>query len=116
MFSVSLEGADAVVKNLDAVINKIHSLQTYMPREYADWRTDDMNSRYPDAHVSRRGRTLRLSQRIYNRGRGSAAKHPRPKKQRRRRGYSRRPVLRSGLFLALKTRMVDLLRETVQWR
>jgi len=114
MFEVKLEGGDAVVKNLDAVIYKIHSLQTYMPREYSNWRIEDMNSKFPDAHVSKRGHTLRLSQRIYNRGRGFKAKHPRPK-HRRRRGYSRRPVLRTGLILALNTRMTDLLHETVQW-
>jgi hypothetical protein len=74
-----------------------------------------MHSRYPTPQITRRGRWLRVSKRIYNRGRGKAAAHPRPKRRRRRKGYSRRPVLRPELYEQLKERMINLVEETVQW-
>jgi hypothetical protein len=111
MFDVKLEGVDELVKKLDIVINKTHSLQYTMPREYEDWRSEDMHSRYPHPLVTKRRRITRIFQRIYQRGPGSTPKH----KRRRRRGYSRRPVLRPGLYDQLKQRMIDLVNETVQW-
>ena len=74
-----------------------------------------MNSRYPTPQIIRRGRRLRVTKRIWNRGRGKAPLHPRPKHRRRRRGYSRRPVLRQELYEQLKRRMINLVTETVRW-
>ena len=114
MFEVKLTGVDALLTKLDAVANQVHSLQYTIPRAFMDWRTEDMNSRYPNPQVIRRGRWLRVTKRIWNRGRGKAPKHPRPK-QRRRRGHSRRPVLRPELLQQLKRRMINLVNETVRW-
>ena len=114
MFDLKLTGVDALLKKLDAVTAQVHSLQYTIPREFEDWRTQDMNSRYPTPQIIRRGRRLRVTKRIWNRGRGKAPKHPRPK-HRRGRGYSRRPVLRSELYEQLKERMINLVEETVQW-
>jgi hypothetical protein len=114
MFDVTLTGFDALLKTFDAVAARVHSLQYTIPREFEDWRTQDMHSRYPTPQIIRRGRRLRVTKRIWNRGRGKAARHPRPK-HRRRRGYSRRPVLRPELYEQLKERMINLVNETVQW-
>jgi hypothetical protein len=115
MFDVTLTGVDALLKTFDALAARIHSLQYTIPREFEHWRTQDMHSRYPTPQIIRRGRWLRVSKRIYNRGRGKAAAHPRPKRRRRRKGYSRRPVLRPELYEQLKERMINLVEETVQW-
>ena len=79
MFDVTLTGVDALLKTFDALAARVHSLQYTIPREFEDWRTQDMHSRYPTPQIIRRGRRLRVTKRIWNRGRGKAAKHPRPK-------------------------------------
>ena len=72
MFDVTLTGVDALLKTFDAVAARVHSLQYTIPREFEDWRTQDMHSRYPTPQIIRRGRRLRVTKRIWNRGRGKA--------------------------------------------
>ena len=115
MFDITLTGVDALLKKFDVVTAQVHSLQYTIPREFEAWRTDDMNSRYPTPQITHRGRTLRVTKRIWNRGRGKAPLHPRPKRRRRRKGYSRRKVLRPELYDRLKERMIHLVTETVRW-
>ena len=109
MFEVKLDGVDALLKKFDAVTAQVHSLQYTIPREFEGWRTDDMNSRYPNPQIIRRGRRTAASPSAS--GTAAAARprqHPRPKHRRRRRGHSRRPVLRPELYEQLKERMIKL--------
>ena len=115
MFDVTLTGVDALLKKFDAVAAQVHSLQYTIPREFEDWRTQDMHSRYPTPQIIRRGRRLRVTKRIWNRGRGKAPQASAPEAPPPRRGYSRRPVLRPELYEQLKERMINLVQETVQW-
>ena len=112
MFEAQFTGADALMKKINVVLRQVHSLQTYVPHEVADWRSENLGSQYPAPFVTKRRRVLKVKQRIWNRGRGSVRKDL---KRRRRRGYSRRPVLRAGLWDALKERMIKLVHETVRW-
>jgi hypothetical protein len=112
MFEAQFTGADALIKKLDAVSRQIHSLQTYVPREVADWRSENLGSKYPAPFTTKRRRVLKVRQRIFSRGRGSLRKNL---KRRRKRGYARRPVLREGLWDELKKRVIELVHETVKW-
>jgi hypothetical protein len=111
MFDAQFTGADAVLEKIDGVLRQVHSLQTYVPHEVADWRSENLGSKYPAPFTTKRRRILKVRQRIWNRGIGSAGKGA----KRRRRGYARRPVLREGLWAALKERVIKLVHETVRW-
>ena len=101
MFDVKLTGVDALLKKFDAVAAQVNSLQYTIPREFDDWRTENMNSRYPTPQIIRRGRRLRRHQAHLESRSRLGREHPRPK-HRRRRGYSRRPMLREELYEQLK--------------
>ena len=77
MFEVTLTGVEELLRTFEAAKARVHSLQYTIPREFENWRTEDMHSKYPKPLVTKKRRILRVSQRIYSRGRGSAAKHPR---------------------------------------
>lgn len=112
MFDAQLTGVDALMKKFDVVLHQMHSLQTYVPRAVADWRSENLGSKYPAPFTTQRRRVLKVRQRIWNRGRGSVRKNL---KRRRRRGASRRPILRAGLWDQLTKRVIDLVQETVRW-
>ena len=53
MFDVTLTGVEELLRTFDAAAARVHSLQYTIPREFENWRTEDMHSQYPKPQVIR---------------------------------------------------------------
>ena len=117
-FEVKVEGADEVLKQLDAMTARIDNLKSDIPHAFEDWQRGDMHRHYPKVD----GGETEWSTEIFSRGRHK----PRPRKAGReanRKGRVRRmirsaghhPILRPELFALLVKRMTDLLA-SIKWQ
>lgn len=104
-------GTEALYRKIDSVLLQMKTLKRELPLEVANWRSENLGSKYPAPFTTQKRRILSIKQRIWNRGRGSA----RVSLKRRKRGYTRRPILREGLYDELKSRVMELVNKAVQW-
>ena len=114
--------ADAVLKQLDALIKNVGDLEQETTTTFTAWQADDMHRKYPKVE----GSGLSVSTTIYPRSQLTRRKTlPRRQRQMRRRSKSQqprrglsqhKPILRPELFEKLKERMVEMCKEAIEWR
>lgn len=124
MFTIQVEGIDAVTERIDDMVHDVADLHNEVPEQFLEWQTDDMNRKYPNMEESGEWWIRTWTTRIWPRSRLSDKRTPEQKRRRGRRvlftpiastGDSSRPILRPELFEALRERMRVVL-DKVTWK
>lgn len=120
MFSISFD-AGAAMDTLSSMIDEqLKTLPNEMKQELVDWQVEDMHRHFPKVD----GDDSEVYTMIYPRSQLTRIKNiPSSAKVIRRRsrvaigrsGGVKRPILRPVLYDQLKSRMEEMLKETLQW-
>jgi hypothetical protein len=129
MLHFQLDGAEAIQRKLDDMIEKIHELKKNdLGDELALWQTEDMNR--DRAFVKRVRGGVRTIVRPHSRHEVEASRHHQRRMLRRvstgtaaaarafmqwQARWSTRPILRAELLDKLHERMVSLVQEKLRW-
>jgi hypothetical protein len=123
VFTIEIEGAEAVNKTLDTMAAKIDELgKQDMARELTAWQSEDMKRRFPNTSQDD---DKTVSTEIFPRSRLSKQRKPTLFTKPVRQVYvkppgikqiaSTRPILRDELWIKLRERMNALMSETLKW-
>ena len=125
MFSIELQGVDALAQKFERFSLQLEDAKQELPQELTLWQREDMHRKFPNTQSGRIGEDTVATTSIWPTSRAATQKDRRRMRAKRsgprqyaaggRSVRSNRPILRHSLYDKLVQRMTLLLAKATKW-